>query len=148
MVSTALQSKQIKFWIPGRVVPKARPRFSGGRTLLPANYRHWRWTAELELIHQTTEKAWLPITLPFQQALIEVNLSGKHRGDLDNLAGSCLDALVSAGVLSDDNVNCVPSLTVTYQPAGELGVSIVVKPQSSAIAPKRQARKKSLAKSN
>lgn len=117
-------SKLIKFWIPGRVIPKARPRITSTQAYLPTNYREWRRMAELAIVSQIVNKSKLPLNV----ALIEVILTGKHRGDLDNLAGSCLDALVSAGVLIDDNVNCVPRLTVTYEPTGKLGVLIVVKP--------------------
>ena len=46
------QTSVIKFWIAGLVVPKARPRFSGGRVLLPKNYRGWRNAAYLEILGQ------------------------------------------------------------------------------------------------
>lgn len=141
MASTV--SKSIKFWIPGRVIPKARPRITTRHAYLPTNYREWRRMAEVIIVSQIVNKSKLPLAI----ALVEVNLTGKHRGDLDNLAGSCLDALVSAGVLTDDNVNCVPRLTVTYQPTGKLGVAIVIKPQAVKTPVKRQVTQKQKQKS-
>ncbi len=36
------QSRTLKLWLPGRVVPKARPRFYGGNISLTRNYRGWK----------------------------------------------------------------------------------------------------------
>lgn len=138
MISSTSKSKQIVFWISGRVIPKARPRITSTKAYLPSNYREWRRMAEIVIASQIVNKSKLPLAI----ALIEVNLTGKHRGDLDNLAGSCMDALVSAGILADDNVNCVPRLTVTYQPTGKLGVSIIIKPQAAKTPTKRQITSK------
>lgn len=38
----------------------------------------------------------------------------KRRHDLDNAAGGVMDALVKAGVLTDDNVNYVECITLQY----------------------------------
>lgn len=52
---SATQVKTVKFWLPGKVVPKARPRFNGGKISLPRNYRGWKNTAYLEIISQLQE---------------------------------------------------------------------------------------------
>jgi hypothetical protein len=52
MIATTTQFKTLKLWLPGRVVPKARPRFHGGNISLPKNYRGWKNTAYLEIITQ------------------------------------------------------------------------------------------------
>jgi Holliday junction resolvase RusA-like endonuclease len=61
---------------------------------------------------------------------VAINLSGKHsrRGDSDNISGSILDVLVTAGILKDDNLKSVPSLslTLTYSkddPVAEIEIS-------------------------
>lgn len=92
----------------GRVVPKARPRLGRSSVHLPANYRKWRNLAETELAMQF-------IGCPtIDKAIIEIRFLGSHRGDLDNLCGSCLDALKSAKVIKDDRLSCVPKLIVEH----------------------------------
>ena len=91
------------------IVPKARPRGTPtGRHYLPQNYRNWKTNAiwELKQQHQGS-----PIAVPVQ---IEILLIGKHsrRGDADNIAGAILDAMVQAGILKDDNLTRIPSLSL------------------------------------
>lgn len=116
----------IKVWIFGSVVPKSRPRFNSGQAYLPERYRNWRQMAEAEIMTSMSldDRAILPIS----KAEVRIILQGKHRGDPDNLAGSCLDALVASGTLADDRLSCVPRLLVEHSPAGQTGVSIEVVP--------------------
>ncbi|MBD1930440.1 MULTISPECIES: RusA family crossover junction endodeoxyribonuclease [Cyanophyceae] len=72
--------------------------------------------------HVVIRKQFLPaqstaiaLGFPISRAGVKIQLQGAHRGDLDNLAGSVLDALVSSGILLDDRITCVPWLTVEYQ---------------------------------
>lgn len=51
---------------------------------------------------------WTPIEL----CEIAITLMGLHRGDLDNLAGAVLDALVSAKIIRDDSCKYVSKLSV------------------------------------
>lgn len=131
----------LRFWIPGRTIPKARPRVGTKRPYLPANYRCWRRLAELEIINQIPAK--YKSKLPIECAHITIKFTGKHRGDPDNCSGSCLDALVSAGVLKDDSFSCIPELVVSYDPLGELGVAIALHalPTKVAVVPKLAAKK-------
>lgn len=122
MSQLATKSYTLTLWLPGKVAPKARPRFNSGQAYLPQNYRGWKRDAVIEVLCQISKRLDLPLTT----AKVEVLLSGKHRGDLDNLAGSILDVLVEAGVLVDDRVNCVQSLLVTYKPIGECGARVTV----------------------
>ena len=109
----------INLYIPGKVVPKARPRVTGNGTYLPSHYRTWRNQAEVEIYRQVSELN-LEASLPIQKAAISISFCGKHRtnSDLDNLAGACLDALTlnGAGVLQDDRLSCIPKLTIEYIP--------------------------------
>lgn len=83
----AISTQQVlthKFWLTGRVVPKARPRFNGGNITLPRNYRLWKNTAYLEIISQLQSNGIFKLLI--QRAAIEMQFKGAHRGDLDNLA--------------------------------------------------------------
>ncbi|WP_449419332.1 RusA family crossover junction endodeoxyribonuclease [Phormidium nigroviride] len=127
------QSREvIIFFIPGNVVPKARPRVTGNGTFMPQRYRTWRNMAEVEIYSQLSELN-LTIELPIKRASILMRFVGKHRtnSDLDNLAGACLDALTmnGAGVLLDDRISCVSKLSVEYVPVAEkTGVWIEITP--------------------
>lgn len=83
----AISTQQVltyKFWLTGRVVPKARPRFNGGNISLPRNYRLWKNTAYLEIIDQLQSNGIFELLI--QKATVEMLFIGSHRGDLDNLA--------------------------------------------------------------
>ncbi|MGK7920567.1 MAG: RusA family crossover junction endodeoxyribonuclease, partial [Trichodesmium sp.] len=112
-------SRIIRLYLPGKVVPKARPRVTANGTYLPPRYRTWRNQAEVEIYRQVSELN-LEVDLPIQKAAIFISFCGKHRtnSDLDNLAGACLDALTlnGAGVLQDDRLSCIPKLTIEYIP--------------------------------
>ena len=116
----------MRFWIPGVVVPKARARVTRNGTYFPRRYQDWRRLAETEILIglSLSDKPLLPI----QRAEVQIKLQGKHRGDLDNISGSCLDSLVSAGILADDRISCVPRLVVEHQLKGDHGVWIEVEP--------------------
>ncbi|OCQ94708.1 hypothetical protein BCD67_04390 [Oscillatoriales cyanobacterium USR001] len=121
----------IIFFIPGNVVPKARPRVTGNGTYMPQRYRAWRNMAEVEIYTQLSGRDLT--TLPIKKASILMRFVGKHRtnSDLDNLAGACLDALTmnGAGVLLDDRISCVSKLSVEYVPdAKKTGVWIEITP--------------------
>jgi Holliday junction resolvase RusA-like endonuclease len=96
------------FWLAGRIVPKARPRLSSGRAILPQNYREWKNGAIASLIRQKEQG----VSLPINCARIEIELSGSHLGDLDNIAGAILDALVQAGIIKDDRLSCIYGLSI------------------------------------
>lgn len=125
-------SPVLTFSLAGNVVPKARPRVTANGTFLPPQYKAWRNYAEVEIYRQLCDRK-LPFKLPLRKASVFMRFFGNHRtnADLDNLAGSCLDALTlkGAGVLLDDRISCVPKLTVEYVPdSEETGVWIQIKP--------------------
>jgi Holliday junction resolvase RusA-like endonuclease len=93
-----------EFWIEGKIIPKKRGRTfkRGGKsiTTLPANYRKWQDAAIATLQKQAR----------YNRIIIEqypVNLCGwffgQTTGDINNLGGAVEDALVKAGILSDDS---------------------------------------------
>lgn len=124
MTRTTLAPIAINLWLDGRVSPKARPRVSKGQAYLPSAYRKCKHDAVLELLCQLGDRDSFPIAVP---VAVEITLRGtSHRGDLDNLAGAVLDALVEAAVLTDDRLNCVPKLVVTHTPNGKCGASVAI----------------------
>lgn len=113
----AKNPNNLVFYIPGKVVPKARPRVTSKGTYLPPRYRQWRNMAEVEICRQVLDMN-IKDELPIKKAAISLSFCGKHRtnSDLDNMAGACLDALTlnGAGVLKDDRLSCIPQLNVEY----------------------------------
>lgn len=123
----AIAQEHLTFFIPGNVVPKARPRVTANGTFLPKRYREWRNRAEVEISRQLFERSPYP-TLPIQLAAIKIRLVGKHRmnADADNIVGSCLDSLVAVGVLKNDCLSYIPELSFKFVPQGTQGVYIKV----------------------
>lgn len=114
--------------LEGQITPKARPRFNRGQTYLPQKYRQWKESAIVQLLSQRQNHKNLLI---LKKAEVEILLLGRHRGnsDLDNLAGSVLDALVGAEILIDDNLKVVSRLAIAHQPtADKTGVEIKLFP--------------------
>lgn len=101
------------------IQPKARPRFDGNRVLTPKRYRDWKADAILDL------KAQVPAGFQvIAKASVDIVILGSVRGDLDNLAGAVLDALVQAGILQDDRLSCVPKLSIEHQKAKQKSVQV------------------------
>lgn len=93
------------FIIPGAVVPKARPRVTRNGTYMPPKYAQWKASAIALIQAKKLER----VNPPYK---IRVVLVGSHRGDVDNMAGSVLDALVQAGTIEGDSSNIVRELAV------------------------------------
>ena len=95
----------IRIILPGKVVPKARPRFSSrGHVHMPPKYAEWKQEAVITLrglTHIVSSKVSLQIT--FVNAL-------RGNADCDNAAGAIMDALVESEVLSGDSVATIPEL--------------------------------------
>jgi Holliday junction resolvase RusA-like endonuclease len=98
--------------------------------------QQWREMAQAEILCQMSENASgtlrersaFPIS---SKVSVAIALVGSHRGDLDNLAGAVLDALVGAGILEDDRLSCVSRLVVEHQPSSkEVGCSVEISYQS------------------
>ncbi len=110
------------FLLPLPPIGKARPRFCG-HAYLPKAYRAWRDAATDILRHQWPHP-------PLEHIdHCEVQLfGGRGMTDADNAAGSVLDALVRAGILTDDRLRVLPSLSVHWQHAatGRIEVLLVV----------------------
>ena len=106
---------KILMYISGSVVPKARPRVTRNGTFMPERYKAWRNHAETEILSYLKGLR-IKTSMPIQRAEIDVQLVGKHNmnGDADNILGSYLDALVAAGMLKNDNLTCVPKVSLEH----------------------------------
>ena len=114
----------LKFWLPGIVVPKARPRITKNGSFMPQRYQDWQRLAIAELLLQLSDRS--PLEYP---VAVRVLLQGKgHRGDLDNLSGAILDALVKTEILKDDRLSCVGQLEARHEPQGETGCWVEIEP--------------------
>jgi len=128
MGSKLIETQVIKIWLPGAVVPKARPRVTRNGTYLPRKYRDWRLLAEAEILSQVGERSMLPLSSP---VAVKILLQGRNIGIVHNLVRSILDALVNSGVLKDDRTNCISCLAVDYdQRHKEIGAVVEVEPST------------------
>jgi hypothetical protein len=59
---------------------------------------------------------------------ISIAIGGRQRGDIDNIAGSVLDALVQSDILADDQLAVVGKLTIEHFPDLPLGANIQISP--------------------
>ena len=114
----------LKFWIPGKVVPKARPRVTKNGTYFPKRYQQWRFYAQKIVLLQVPKD----YSLPVKKAEMQVLLFKQKKGDGDNIFGSCGDLLVESGILLDDRINCLPKHSFEAVEGKELGVQITIIP--------------------
>lgn len=80
---------------------KARPRVTrSGHAYMPKQYTEWKksFGARAKLLWAP----WHPIEGPFAIRITLGTKSGKMRSDIDNAAGSVLDALQDAGLIKND----------------------------------------------
>ena len=108
----------MNYQLTGKITPKARPRLGRGGVHLPSNYRDWKADAIAQLLTQSR-----PLE-PMARAEVSIGIGGKQRGDLDNIAGAILDALVQSHILLDDRISVVSKLTVEHFPKLPPGANI------------------------
>lgn len=80
-------------WLPGRVIPKKRPIVTRNGTFMPKNYTNW-------------QRGMIPILSEFKLPKpcgIECYFINFAMGDIDNLVGSIMDAMVKAGSIENDS---------------------------------------------
>ena len=108
----------MRYTLTGKNTPKARPRLGRGGAYLPSKYRDWKEDAISQLLTQPCPQQSL------EKAVISISIGGKQRGDLDNIAGAILDALVQAGILLDDRISVVHKLSIEHHREQSPGASI------------------------
>jgi Holliday junction resolvase RusA-like endonuclease len=77
---------------------------------MPTNYSNWKKSVILDMCLQCKP-------LNGKSYFLLITLIGKHcrRGDLDNVAGSIMDALVQAGIIKNDNMTVIQKLNIELQ---------------------------------
>lgn len=100
--------------LEGHIVPKARPNFDGrsGRAYHAKGYSDWLedagWQVKAQRRGRTHEgPVTIKIVLAGEKAAIRVEDAEPTRpkgvqGDIDNIAGSVLDALEAGGIITND----------------------------------------------
>jgi Endodeoxyribonuclease RusA len=81
-----------------------------------------RWLADVEAIAELLTQSRPPS--PIDKAEVSIAIGGKQRGDLDNIAGAILDALVQSGILIDDRISVVSKLSIEHSSKLPAGASI------------------------
>ena len=111
MLRKNLRAIMIRIILPGKVVPKARPRFSSrGHVHMPPKYAEWKESAVIDLMNTRF--------VAIGKVSLEITFINAIRGnaDCDNAAGSIMDALVKSGVLCGDSAATIGKLVVeNYQ---------------------------------
>ena len=111
------------FFVAMPPMGKARPRVTrSGHCFMPNSYAKWKKDFAARAIFAW--RPWPNITGPFSIKIIIGTKTGKMRSDLDNSAGSVLDALQDAGLIANDR-DCrqlSARIIVTKQP----GISVEV----------------------
>ncbi len=70
-----------------------------------------------------------PFETPLKQADIRIVFFGRHRNaDPDNLAGAILDALVDSGVIENDTLENIPSLSILWEDNKTNGCKLSITP--------------------
>lgn len=115
------------YQLTGKITPKARPRLGKGRAYLPQKYRDWKDEAISQLLTQSRPPD------PLVKAEVSIYIGGGQRGDLDNIAGAILDALVQAGILLDDRISVVSKLSIAHHRERSPGASIEISPPTPEL---------------
>ncbi len=88
-------------FIPMAPMGKARPRVTrSGHAFMPNKYTKWKRDFAIRACFQWGPSP--PITVPFAIHIVLTTASGKMRSDIDNCAGSVLDSLQDAGLITND----------------------------------------------
>ena len=131
----------VRFVVPGPVVPWQRAASVGARRFTPAKQRAYQATVRYHALAARPRGPWLPSKHARYRVDVEAYLPDERRRDLDNIAKTILDAL--NGVLYLDDSQITTLLVATHvdreRPRVEVHVVelervIVAKPQRSRAA--------------
>jgi len=101
---------------------KARPRFGKGRAFMPPKYMKWKREFITRLRLATGPQD--PLVGTFALAVTITRKSGKMKSDLDNVAGSILDALQDGSFIVNDR-DC-RSLNISMAKSKQEGIAIAL----------------------
>lgn len=122
---------ELSFFIPGRPVPKARPRVgAGGRVFTPKRTREYEelvaWTARTQPFALGSAPVKVRIVLRTQRPLT---------GDIDNYAKAILDGMVTGQMMVDDSQVVELAVQFVVDPGDEEGATVYVDAVSSGDCP-------------
>lgn len=81
----------VRFTVPGKPVPKGRPRFARGRTITPQRTRDYEAHVKITIMHALSlASGWRREGARRVRLIFE--FTDACRGDIDNLAKAVLDA--------------------------------------------------------
>ena len=101
---------------------KARPRFGKGRAFMPPKYMKWKREFITRLRLATGPQD--PLVGTFALSIIVTRKSGKMKSDLDNVAGSILDALQDGSFIVNDR-DC-RSLNISMTKSKQEGITVAL----------------------
>ena len=118
-VAPKSENGSMKFTLDRCVVPKSKPRVKNGHAYQPNRYQEWLDDAIADLRDQHGNFD------PYDRAEVSIELMGTHRGDLDNLGGSIMDAMLQSGIIAD-KIGAVIKLTIAYRQSSSPSVTISI----------------------
>lgn len=97
------------FTVPGRPVPKARPRGGRGRFYTKPETVAYESSVGREALAVGLTREVGPLTLH-----VDVWRATRRRYDVDNLLKAVVDGMVKCGALSEDNMTVVTAMSVRH----------------------------------
>ena len=113
-LARAVEAQSILLNIGMPPMGKARPRLSRGRVHMPKKYVQWKKLFGALAKLQTKDA----IVGRFHINICVCTKSGKMRSDIDNVAGSILDALQDAKIIGNDRDCTNLSISLSQERAG------------------------------
>ena len=110
--------EDIRFWIPGRPVPKGRPRSWNGRMVTPKSTRDFeaRIASACDRIDVPIPGSWDGVVLGVHICAVhkrtgretakirrQLAIKARHRSDLDNIVKSTVDGIQRSRLMLDDS---------------------------------------------
>lgn len=109
------------FYLP-RVVPKARPKVTSRGTYMPKRYAEWLEEAATYIaLAKDHYDGFVGVEMRFTKEgcrvdVWEIPATRRYlRGDIDNLAGGVLDAMVKGGLIEDDRQVITLKASISYE---------------------------------
>lgn len=99
------------FTLEGAIMPKARARITSKDNYHNLSYSLWMKLITAELIAQKLIKNYYQELVPPLSLKITL-INPQKQGDINNIAGSIMDALVKAGIIKNDNLTNIDYLLI------------------------------------
>lgn len=130
----------VRFVVPGPVVPWQRAASVGARRFTPAKQRQYQQLVRFHALAARPRGPWLPSKASRYRVDVEAYLPDERRRDLDNIAKTVLDALNGVLYLDDSQITTLLVATHVDRERPRVEVHIVELERVEVPKPKR-ARK-------